>query len=96
MEKYFNPKTKRNQDLFEIDSLCPVFEVIYKTPNESTVSIIVEAKDEEEAIDKSILNQEFIGHIDGTFDKENDLDVRTPTGLYVIGRVNYYDGGSKL
>jgi hypothetical protein len=100
VEKYYDPKTKKNQDLFE--TLNPVFAVSCKTPDivigdkGAEVNIIIEACNENEAIDKALLNQEFTEHIRMKDLKTKYLDVYKPSGFYVIGRVNYYGGDSKL
>ena len=103
MEKYFNPKTKKSQDLFELDSLCPVFTVRCNTPDivigdkGSSVSLIVEACNEDEAMEKALLNKEFVSHIRMKgFIKEKYLNVYKPSGLYVIGRVEYNEGDPRL
>jgi hypothetical protein len=101
--KVFNPKIKRNQDLFEIENLCPVFAVCCRTPDVvigdkgAAVYLNVEACNEEEAIEKALLNKEFTTHLRmERFDKDKHLDVYTPSGLYVIGRVDYFEGDPRL
>lgn len=101
--KVFNPQTKKNQDLFEIESLCPVFRVscrvqdVVNGDKGCAVYLNVEACNEEEAKDKALLNKEFTKHLHmERFNKERHLEVSTPTGLYVIGRVDYYDGDPRL
>jgi len=99
--KVYNPKTKKNQELFETETLCPVFSVsCHHTPvigdKGAAVYINVEAKNEEEAKEKAMRNSEFTKHIRmKDFDKKY-LQVHTPTGLYVIGRVDYYEGDPRL
>lgn len=100
--KVYNPKTKRNQDLFEIESLCPVFTVcctydaVVNGYKGAAVYLNVEACDEEEAKKKALLNQEFTKHLTKDFDKNKHLSVFTPSGLYVIGRVDYFEGDERL
>lgn len=95
MEKYYDPKTKKHQDLFE--TLNPVFQVSCKIPdivigNEGVeVKIVVEANNENEAINKVLLNQEFTKHLRMEKFETKYLEVYKPAGFYVIGRVNYYD-----
>lgn len=103
MEKYFNPKTKKAQDLFEIETLCPVFQVRCSTPDivigdkGASVYIIVEACNEDEAMEKALLNKEFLKHLRmKDFVKEKHLNVYKPSGLYVIGRVHYNEGDPRL
>ena len=102
MKKYYNPKTKKNQDLFEIESLCPVFTVSCTTPDivigdkGASVFIIVEANDEEEARDKVLQNKEFTKHVRMGYLQKKHLGIHKPTGLYVIGKVNYYEGDPRL
>ena len=97
--KYFNPETKKNQDLF--DTLNPVFKVICRSPNVvigdrgGSVSLIVEAKNEEDAMTKAMLNPEFKKHIRILdFDKKY-LSVYKPSGLYIIGKVDYFEGDER-
>ena len=103
MEKYYNPKTKKNQDLFETETLCPVFRVCCRTPNivigdkGCAVYLNVEACNENEAKDKALLNKEFTKHLYlKDFNKDKHLEVYTPSGLYVIGRVEYHEGDERL
>jgi hypothetical protein len=102
MEKYYNPKTKRNQDLFEIESLCPVFTVRCDTPDivigdkGASVSVVIEANDEEDAVNKATLNKEFTKHIRMNYFQTKHLRVYKPSGLYVIGKVDYYEGDTRL
>jgi hypothetical protein len=96
--KVFNPTTKATQDMF--DSLNPVFEVSCTYPNivigdkGAAVRLIVEAENKENAIGKAMLNPEFTKHLRPGY--EHYLDVTTPTGLYVIGKVNYHEGDPRL
>jgi deoxyribodipyrimidine photolyase len=100
MKKYFNPKEKKMEDLFE--TLCPVFSVSCRTPNVvngykgAAVYINVEAKDEEEAMNKAIANPEFTKHIHMKDFERKYLETYKPTGLYVIGRVEYFEGDERL
>lgn len=100
--KVYNPKTKKNQDLFETETLCPVFTVcctndeVVNGYKGAAVYLNVEACDKEEAIKKALLNKEFTQHLTKNFNKDRDLTVYTPSGLYVIGRVDYFDGDPRL
>jgi len=99
--KVFNPKTKKNQDLFE--TLIPVFTVGCTNDNivdgykGGAVYINVSAEDEESAKNLAIANEEFMSHIydKETFDRKY-LVVFKPTGNYVIGKVSYYEGDPRL
>jgi len=93
MKTYFNPIGKKMEGLFE--SLNPVFTVKYEnSPIENksgTVYITLEAENEEQAKDKAMVNPEFIQYIQmESFDREN-LNAYKPVGLYVIGRVEYFE-----
>jgi hypothetical protein len=94
--KVYNPKTKLNQDLFE--TLNPVFMVSCITPNivignnGASVRIVVEAEDEEKAKDKALLNSEFTEHLRMKDFKRFYLETYKPSGLYVIGKVDYFEG----
>lgn len=98
--KVFNPSTKKNQDLF--DSLNPVFTVSCSYPDivngdkGAAVYIIVEAEDEERAKDKAMLNSEFTKHLHMKRFERRYLSVYKPSGLYVIGKVDYYEGDPRL
>jgi hypothetical protein len=101
MEKYYNPKSKKIEPIFE--SLNPVFKVCCRTPNivvgdkGCAVYFIVEARDEEDAKDKVMLNNEFTKHLNmKNFKRNMHLDVYRPTGLYVIGQVDYHEGDPRL
>ena len=107
MEKYFNPKSKKIEPLFE--TLCPVFTVCCRTPDivigdkGASVSLNVEVCGKivleyiEEAKDKALLNPEFVKHIRmKNFDKDKHLVVYKPSGLYIIGRVEYNEGDPRL
>lgn len=102
MKKYYNPETKKqHEDLFE--ELCPVFTVCCRTPNivdgykGAAVYLNVEACNEEEAKNKALKNKAFTEHLHmKTFNKDRHLDVYRPNGLYVIGRVEYFEGDPRL
>ncbi len=99
--KVFNPKTKKNQDLFE--TLIPVFTVCVTNDNivngykGCAVYINVSAENEELAKNLALANEEFMSHIydQKNFDKKY-LHTFKPTGNYVIGRVDYYEGDPRL
>ena len=102
MKKYYDPQTKKqHDDLFE--ELNPVFTVCCTNDNivngdkGCAVYINLEAKDEEDAMNKAIRHKEFMSHI---HDKKNFnkkyLSVYKPTGIYVIGVVKYYEGDPRL
>jgi hypothetical protein len=99
--KVFNPKSKKNEDLFE--TLIPTFTVGCTTPNivngdkGCAVYIVVSAQDEESAKNKAMANEEFMSHIydKKKFDRKH-LVVFKPTGSYVIGKVDYYEGDPRL
>jgi len=99
--KVFNTKTKKNEDLFE--TLIPTFTVCCTNDNivegykGCAVYINVSAENEELAKNIAITNEEFMSHIhdkDG-FDKKY-LQTFKPTGNYVIGRVEYFEGDPRL
>jgi hypothetical protein len=96
---YFNPETKKNQDLFE--TLNPVFAIRCDDPNVvignrgASIKIIVEAKNEEQAIKKAMLDSNFTKYLRmSSFEKEF-LEVYKPSGLYVIGKVDYFEGDER-
>jgi hypothetical protein len=99
--KVFNPKTKKNQDLFE--TLIPTYMVACTTQNivvgdkGAGVYLCVSAENEEQAKDLALKNEEFVSHL---YDKENTdkkhLKTFSPKGNYVIGRVDYYEGDPRL
>jgi len=99
--KVFNPKTKKNQDLFE--TLIPVFTVgcandnIVNGDKGCAVYINVSAENEETAKNLAMSNDEFMSHIydKKKFDRKY-LAAFKPTGNYVIGRVTYYEGDPRL
>ncbi|MFA5207353.1 MAG: hypothetical protein WC428_01735 [Candidatus Paceibacterota bacterium] len=96
---YTNSKTGKTQKLF--DTLIPVFGVrcddtITIGDKGCSVYYTIQAKDEEEAIAKALKNKEFTKHIRmKNFDRKY-LSVYKPTGNYVIGKVNYYEGDERL
>jgi hypothetical protein len=96
--KVFNPITKATQDMF--DSLNPVFEVSCTYPDivigdkGASVRLIVEAEDEEKAKIKATLNTEFTKHLRPGY--ERYLHISRPSGLYVIGKVDYNEGDPRL
>ena len=99
--KVFNPKTKKNQDLFE--TLIPVFTVgcINDThvngDKGCAVYINVSAEDEESAKNLALANDEFMSHIRKKEKLERKhLVTFKPTGNYVIGKVKYYEGDPRL
>lgn len=88
--KYYNPKSKKMEDMWE--TLVPVYTVRYEMPEGKMVYITLEAQNEEEAKDKAMVNPKFIEHIPiKDFDREY-LTAYKPSGLYVIGRVEYFEG----
>ena len=99
--KVYNPKTKKNQDLFE--TLIPVFTVgctndnVVNGDKGCAVYINVSAENEELAKNLALANEEFMSHIrdQKNFDKKY-LVAFKPTGLYVIGKVTYYEGDPRL
>lgn len=96
--KYHNPKTGKSQKLF--DKLIPVYNVKYTSPDHEwkgeTVNIVLEADNEQDAIDKAMKNQEFINYIDmNHFDKKY-FSAHKPVGNYVIGKVNHFKGNLAL
>ena len=99
--KVFNKETKKNQDLFE--TLIPVFTVsctldsLVVGDKGCSVYINVSAENEELAKEIAIANEEFMSHIykKDEFDKRY-LSVFKPSGSYVIGKVDYYDGDPRL
>lgn len=99
MKKYYNPKNKKIEPLFE--TLNPVFRVsCCHEPvigdKGAAVYLIVEATDEEQAKDKAMLNPEFTKHIRTKDFNRKYLDAYKPSGLYVIGKVEYYEGDPRL
>ena len=92
--EYHNPNTKKSEKLF--DTLIPVYDVKYANPvhgwKGESVSIILEADNEQAAIDKAIKNEEFINYIDMKHFDKNYITVHKPIGNYVIGKVNHYKG----
>jgi len=99
--KVFNTKTKKTQDLFE--TLIPVFTVCCTNDNivngdkGCAVYINVSAENEEQAKELALANEEFMSHIykKDEFDKKY-LKTFKPTGNYVIGKVQYFEGDPRL
>jgi hypothetical protein len=98
MKKYYNPKTKKLEDLFK--DLNPVYGVRYENPlfgdKGNSVSIILEADNEDEAKIKAMKIDDFTKHISEKDFDPKYLSVFIPEGLYVIGNTEYFDGDSKL
>ena len=88
--KLFNEKTKKTEDLFK--TLIPTFTVCCTTPN-----IVNGDKGCGVYITVSAENEEFMSHIynKDEFDKKY-LKTFKPTGNYVIGRVQYFEGDPRL
>ena len=99
--KVFNTKTQKNQDLFE--TLIPVFTVcctndnIVKGYKGCAVFINISGENEEVAKELAMANEEFMSHIHkkDKFDKKY-LRAFKPTGNYVIGNVQYFEGDKRL
>lgn len=98
--KVYNKKTKKTQDLFE--TLIPVFTVCCTNDNIVNgdkgcgVYINISADNEELAKELAMENEEFMSHIrKEEFDKKY-LNTFKPTGNYVIGRVQYFEGDPRL
>jgi hypothetical protein len=97
---YTDPKTGKTQTLFE--SLFPVFTVCCRYPDivigdkGCSVRINVAAENEEKAALTALTNKAFIKHIRMKDFDMKYLDVYKPTGNYVIGQVNYYEGDERL
>jgi len=94
MEKYFNQEAKKTEGLFE--TLNPVYRVVYKNPivgnRGESVYITLEANNEEQAKEKAMQNKEFTGYIFMKYFDGKYLKAYKPTGLYVIGKVEYFEG----
>ncbi len=97
---YTDPKTGKPQKLF--GTLLPTYTVCIRNENildgykGCSVYITVAALNMEEAKDKAMKNKEFTKHIRmKEFDRKY-LSVFNPTGNYVIGKVNYYEGDERL
>ena len=97
---YTDPKTGKAQKLF--GTLLPTYTVCIRNENVldgyrgCAVYITVAALNMEEAKDKAMANKEFTKHIRmKNFDRKY-LSVFNPTGNYVIGKVNYYEGDERL
>jgi hypothetical protein len=94
MEEFYNPKTKKTEYLFE--TLNPVYEVKYENIDTGdygeAVYVVLEADNEEDAKDKAMENNEFAKHIVMKYYDRRYLDAYKPTGLYIIGKVRYFEG----
>lgn len=98
MNKYYNPNTKKTERLFE--SLNPVYRVCYSNPQVGykgeAVYITIEAENEDDAKIKAMNNDEFTKHIVGKYYDRKYLEAYKPNGLYVIGKVEYFQGDPRL
>jgi len=98
MEKYYNPNTKKTEGLFE--SLNPVYRVCYINPlvgnKGESVWVTLEAENEDDAKIKAMNIEEFTKHIWKKYYDQKYLTAYKPTGLYVIGKVEYYEGDPRL
>jgi hypothetical protein len=97
---YTDPKTGKTQKLF--GTLLPTYTVCIRNENVldgykgCAVYITVAALNMEEAKDKAMQNKEFAKHIRmKEFDRKY-LSVFNPTGNYVIGKVEYFEGDERL
>lgn len=100
MKKFYNPRKQRNEeDLF--DDSVPVFSVSahdnavngYKG---AAVYLNVEAENEDQAKEKALKNKEFIQHLNEGYKDKKYLSTHEPSGLFVIGRVEYFEGDPRL
>lgn len=97
---YTDPQTGKTQKLF--DTLIPVFTVCGRIDNavkgykDCAVYLTVEAKDENEAMDKAMKNKNFKNYLDSKNFNKKSLVVYKPKGNYIIGKVNYYEGDERL
>ena len=92
---YTNPKTGKTQKLFE--ELLPVYTVRYENPNSGgIVYITVSAKNETEATNKAMHNEEFYYHVQIHLFKREYFNVYKALGNYVIGKVIFADSEPKL
>ena len=92
---YTNPKTGKTQKLFE--ELLPVYTVRYENPNSGgIVYITVSAKNETEATNKAMHNEEFYYHVQIHLFKREYFNVYKALGNYVIGKVICTDSEPKL
>ena len=96
--RYYNPESQDTQKLF--DKLIPVWNVTYKNPSVGYkgegLYYTVEAKDADEAKSKALANMEFTKHIAMEFYDSRYLTAFTPIGIYVIGKVEYFEGDPRL
>lgn len=97
MNKYYNPDEKKMEDLFE--TLNSVYTVTYENPyfgnRGEYVTMVIEANNEEEAKDKALKNMEFSKHIYMKYFDAKYLTAQKPAGLYIIGKVTYYQGNTR-
>jgi hypothetical protein len=97
--KYYNPKTKKTQKLFE-DPLQNVWMVRYQNPyvgnKGEALYLVVEASSKEAAKHLAMVNEEFTKHIFMKYYDEKYLTVYKPMGNYVIGKVIYFEGDPRL
>jgi hypothetical protein len=92
---YTNPKTGKTQKLF--DELLSVYTVRYENPNRSgVIYITVSAKNNTEAINKAMDNNEFRSHIKLQYFKREYFNVYKALGNYVIDKVICADSEPKL
>ena len=97
--KFYNPKTKKTQKLFE-DPLQDVWQVRYQNSlvgdKGEALYLVVEANDKETAKHLAMANEEFKSHIFMKYYDEKYLTAYKPMGNYVIGKVVYFEGDSRL
>ena len=97
--KFYNPKTKKTQKLFE-DPLQDVWQVRYQNPlvgdKGECLYLVVEASDMEFAMNKAMANEEFTSHIYMKYYDKRYLTAYKPMGNYVIGKVIYFEGDPRL
>jgi len=97
--KFYNPKTKKTQKLFE-NPLEDVWMVRYQNPNVGdkgeALYLVVSASDKDTAKHMAMANKEFTEHIFMKYYDEKYLSVYKPMGSYVIGKVVYFEGDPRL
>lgn len=95
---YYNPKSGKTQKLF--DNLKPVWTVCYRNHEVGwkgeAVYITLEAHSNEHAKHEAMLNREFTKHIEMKYYNKKCLKAYKPSGNYVIGKVDYYEGDERL